>query len=65
MMTTTYKPDLVRISLTPEHWNTLYDLARENGLTTGELISDWLGTTIQKIIDEADFIDSLQTPVDA
>lgn len=60
MMTTTYKQDLVRISLTPSHWRTLHDLAIENRLTVGEMISEWLDTTIQKIIDEAEFIDTLQ-----
>ena len=60
-MAATYKQDLVKISLTPEHWRTLYDLARENRLTAGEMISDWLGVTLQEIIKEADLIDALDS----
>lgn len=61
-MTTTYKPDLMRVSLTSAHWQTLHELAIENRLTPGELVSDWLGATLQKIIDEADYISALESP---
>lgn len=64
-MATTYTSDLLKISLTPEHWRTLHDLAVENRLTKGEMVSDWLGDTLQRIIDEHEFIEALQTPPDA
>lgn len=64
MMANTYKQDLVKISLTSEHWRTLYDLARENRLTAGELISDWLGVTLKEIIEEAELIDALESAPD-
>lgn len=61
MMANTYKQDLVKISLTSEHWRTLHDLARENRLTAGEMISDWLAVTLKEIIEEAELIDALQS----
>lgn len=60
-MTTKYVSDLIRISLTPEHWQTVHDLARENRLTVGEMISDWLNEIIKQILDDAEIISALET----
>ena len=64
IMVTTYKQDLVEISLTSEQWRTLHDLARENRLTAGEMISDWLGVTLKEIIQQAELIDALESAPD-
>lgn len=59
-MTKTYVPALIRISLPPAHWTALEELARENRLTSGELISDYLEDVLQMIIEEAGYIDEVQ-----
>lgn len=59
-MSDIFKASLVRISLSPNHWSLLHDLADENRLATEELISDWLSDYLQKILDATKHLDNLQ-----
>lgn len=62
---TKYVPVLVRISLAPEHWQALHELAQENHLTLADVVSCELASAAQKIIDDAEFIELLSAPTQA
>lgn len=59
-MAKTYKQDLIRVSLVPEHWQALKELATDNRVTIGEMVSTCLESTLKQIIDEAEYISALE-----
>jgi hypothetical protein len=63
-MTETFKSSLLRILLTPEHWNALHNFAADNKVGVSESASAILENFLNQLLDESDYINSLSASND-